>query len=173
MSHREHPAEPLTGSSKVPGVRIVPARADDKEILRQLLEFNAYEFSRYFDDAELNEHGRFGYRYLDLYWTEPERHPFLIRANDHIAGMVLVRADSPRNIAEFLIMPSHRRSGVGIEAARQVFRQFMGSWSIHQVPRNDAAVAFWRRAIPCDFDEVHDENGTTQRFTMPENSATA
>lgn len=38
-------------------IRVAPVRLADKEIVRQLLEFNAYEFARLFDDAELNEDG--------------------------------------------------------------------------------------------------------------------
>ena len=148
-------------------VKVVPASLADKEILRQLLEFNAYEFARFFADAGLNEHGRFGYRYLDHYWTEPHRHPFLVRVDQRIGGMVLVASGEPHSINEFLIMPQYRRRGVGMIAAREVFGQFGGAWSVQQVRGNGAAVAFWRRAIPVEFDETDDDAGTTQRFTMP------
>ena len=147
-------------------VRLVRAEPTDKEVLRQLLEFNAYEFARLFDDAALDEHGRFGYSWLDNYWTEPERHPFLIRVSGRIGGLVLVRGNDPYSVAEFLVMPQYRRRGVGIVAARRVFEMFGGAWSIHEVAANAEAVAFWRRAIPVESDETSDEDGTTQRFRM-------
>jgi len=149
-------------------VEIVPARIEDKEIVRQLLEFNAYEFSRFFDDADVDSHGRFGYRYLNEYWTEPSRHPFLIRVDDRTAGMVLVREGEPHSIAEFLVLPRYRRGRVGTTAARQAFERFVGRWEVHQIPRNEDAVSFWRRAIPVEFTETSDENGTTQRFVIAE-----
>jgi predicted acetyltransferase len=149
-------------------VQVVRAELADKEVLRQLLEFNAYEFARLFDDAELNEHGRFGYTWLDHYWTEPERHPFLIRIDGRIGGMVLIQETTGHYlVSEFLIMPQYRRRGVGTTVARQVFELFGGAWSVHQVPGNEEAVAFWRRAIPAEFAETTSEDGTTQRFIMP------
>lgn len=148
-------------------VHVVPVELADKEIVRQLLEFNAYEFARLRDDAELNEDGRFGYSWLDDYWTEPERHPFLIRVDTRIGGLALVRGTDPYSVAEFLVMPQYRRRGVGSVAARQLFDLFGGEWSVHQVPGNVEAVAFWRRAIPVAFSEACNEDGTTQRFTMP------
>lgn len=148
-------------------VRVIPAELNAKEIIRQLLEFNAYEFAAFFADAELDEHGRFGYRWLDHYWTEADRHPFIIRVDGRIAGMTLVRGTDQLSIAEFLIMPQYRRRNVGLIAARQVFDLFDGEWSVHQVPGNDRATAFWRRAIPVPFTETMDEGGTTQRFTTP------
>jgi predicted acetyltransferase len=148
-------------------VEVVRAELADKEVLRQLLEFNAYEFARLSDDAVLNERGRFGYSWLDHYWTEPTRYPFLIRVRGQIGGIVLVTGTDPRSIAEFLVMPQYRRLGVGLAAARYVFELFGGAWSVHEVPGNEAAVAFWRRAIPVEFAETCDADGTTQRFRMP------
>jgi len=149
-------------------IYLSPARLDDKDIVAHLLEFNAYEFSRFFDDADLDAHGRFGYPYLDRYWTESIRHPFLIRVDDRIAGMVLVREGEPHSIAEFLVLPRYRRGGVGTTADRQTFKLFPGSWEVHQIPGNDDAVAFWRRAIPVEFTDTSDHNGTTQRFVIPD-----
>jgi predicted acetyltransferase len=142
-------------------------RADpaDKEILRQLLEFNGYEFSRFFDDAELDAHGRFGYPYLDHYWTEPDRHPFLIMSGEHVAGFTLVRAGDPHSIAEFLVLPKYRRGGIGTTAAREVFAMFPGRWDVHQIAGNDGATAFWRNAIPVEFTETRG-SGHTQHFTI-------
>ena len=147
-------------------VQVIPADLHAKEIIRQLLEFNAYEFTAFFADSELDEHGRFGYRWLDHYWTDEHRHAFLIRVDGRIAGMTLVRGTDPFSIAEFLIMPQYRRRGVGLIAARRVFSLFDGSWSVHQVPGNERATAFWRRAIPAPFTETADADGTTQRFVL-------
>ena len=146
-------------------VEVRAAEFSDKEILRQLLEFQGYEHSR-FDGADLDGHGRFGYRYLDHYWTEPGRHPYLITAGGAVAGMALVREGPPHSMAEFLVMPRYRRSGIGARAARLLFKAFPGRWQIGEVAGNDDAVAFWRAVIPCPFSEERDEQGTTQLFTV-------
>lgn len=80
--------------------------------------------------------------------------------------MALVREGPPRSIAEFLIMPKYRRAGVGTAAARDVPLRHPGRWEVRQVPGNEAAVAFWRHAIPSEFTERQDEHGTTQAFTI-------
>lgn len=147
-------------------VQLVRVAVADKEILRQLLEFNAYEFAGLFDGAALNEHGRFGYPWLDNYWTEPERHPFLIRVDGRIGGFALVHGKDSHSVAEFLVMPQYRRRGVGVRAARCLFELFGGEWSVHQVPGNPGALNFWRMAIPVEYSETSDDDGTTQRFTM-------
>jgi predicted acetyltransferase len=128
--------------------------------------FQAYEHSR-FDDADLDCHGRFGYRYLDHYWTEPGRYSYLITSNGKIAGMALVRHGPPHSMAEFLVMPRYRRSGVGTSAARRLFTSLPGPWQVREVVGNDAAVGFWRAVIPYPFTEEQDGHGTTQRFTVP------
>jgi predicted acetyltransferase len=147
-------------------IRIESAGPEQKDAIGRLLEFNMYEFSRFFDDADVDEHGRFGYRYFEHYWLEADRHPFLIRADGRIAGMVLARTGNPHSIAEFLVLPRYRRHGVGLAAARQVFARFPGEWEVHQIPGNAAAVEFWRKAIPAPFTETRVSGGTTQRFAV-------
>jgi len=144
---------------------IRPASFADKGIVRQLLEFNAYEFSR-LDGADLDGRGRFGYAYLDLYWTEPDRHPYLILVGASIAGMALVRAGPPHSVAEFLIMPKYRRARIGTAGARDLLSRHPGHLEVRQNQGNESAVAFWRHAIPCEFTERQDEHGITQTFTI-------
>ena len=72
-------------------LEIICVHASEKSILRQLMEFYAYEFSRY-DHADVNEHGYYGYTYLDHYWTEEGRHPFFIKVDRKLAGFVLVNS---------------------------------------------------------------------------------
>jgi predicted acetyltransferase len=87
--------------------------------------------------------------------------------NRRLAGFALVRLGKPHRVAEFLVLPKYRRHGLGTEAARQVLSRFHGEWITHEAPGNDAAVAFWRRAIPVPFTESSDGVGTTQRFVIP------
>ena len=133
-------------------VEIHPAALSDKPVLRNLLELCQHDYSEY-DDQDLDENGLFGYRWLDHYWTEPERHPFLVRVDGRLAGFVLVRQignsqEQPvYSIAEFFILRKYRRQGVGRQAAWSVFDRFPGRWSVSQEAGNLPAQAFWRKTI--------------------------
>jgi len=147
-------------------VAVHVATIDDKPIVAQLLELYAHDFSE-FAKADVDETGRFGYRWLDNYWTETERHPFLIRVDGRLAGVVLVRAGRPHDMAEFFVMRKYRRAGVGRDAARAVFAMFPGEWQVRQQASNPAATAFWRTAIPVAFREDVNDEGPVQHFSAP------
>ena len=123
---------------------------EDKPVLQNLLQLYLHDYTEFGDDDDVDESGRFNYPYLDLYWTEPERRAFFIRADGKLAGFVLVReglGDEPHSIAEFFVMRKYRRRGVGRIAAHQVFALFPGRWRVQQSPRNMGAQAFWRQVI--------------------------
>src|SRR5581483_9979360 len=101
-------------------IEVIEAREADRSVLRHLLELYRYDFSE-FDGADVDLHGEYGYRYLDHYWTEAERHPFLMRSDGKWVGLALVRSGSPHDMAEFFVMRKYRRSGLGRTAARELF----------------------------------------------------
>lgn len=146
---------------------VVRALPTDRDVVGRLLELNAYEFSR-IDGRTLGRDGLFGYPYLDAYWAEPGRVAYLLRADDELAGLALVRrVEAVSHLAEFLVLPKFRRAGVGTEAARQVFAAHPGPWCVRQVAGNGPATQFWRRAIPVAFtEEVSPGGEVTQTFTV-------
>jgi predicted acetyltransferase len=150
----------------LPHITVLEAAYADKPVLRRLLELYGHDFSE-LTDADVDEHGAYGYGYLDQYWTEPERHPFLFRVEGHWAGLALVRAGKPNDMAEFFVLRKYRRHGVGRTAAREVLARFPGAWQVRQMTANAGATEFWRRAIPVDFDQELTERGPVQRFVMP------
>jgi predicted acetyltransferase len=150
----------------VRGVVVLEAAYSDKPVVRRLLELYGHDFSE-FTDADVDEHGSYGYRYLDQYWTEPERHPFLFRVDGYWAGLALVRAGTPHDMAEFFVLRKYRRHDVGQTAARVVFARFPGEWQVRQMTANVGATEFWRRAIPVEFHEELTDHGPVQRFVMP------
>lgn len=137
-------------------LEIIPAKEEDKSVLRRLMELYLYDFSE-MDGADVNEAGLFEYDYLDHYWTEEGRHPFLVRVDGKLAGFVLVRQSESRvpgepegqvhQIAEFFVMRKYRRKGVGKRLACEIFDRFRGRWEVDEIPENLAAQAFWRRVI--------------------------
>ena len=133
-------------------VEVLDVSEEDRPVLRHLLELYRYDFSE-FDDADVGAHGEFGYRYLDHYWTDPERRPLLFRTAGRWSGFALVRTGDPNDMAEFFVLRKYRRTGIGREAAREVLRRFPGPWTVRQLLANSAATEFWRTAIPYPFTE--------------------
>jgi predicted acetyltransferase len=148
-------------------IEITPATVYERPILRHLMELYQYDFSE-FDNADISPMGLFDYPYLDHYWVEPERAPFLVRVNGNLAGFVLVARYNYLTglkdtwvIAEFFIMRKYRRKGIGEHVARFIFDQFPGNWQVGQIYENPTASTFWRSVInhytQGDFQE-HDLN---------------
>lgn len=134
-------------------IELVEARFEDKPILRQLMELYLYDFSQ-FDGEDVNEHGRYGYRYLDHYWTDKNRYPFFITVNGRYAGFVLVNdfchvleLEGSRSIAEFFVMRKYRQKGVGKTAAHQIFDRFPALWEVLQHGENEPSKRFWEKTI--------------------------
>jgi predicted acetyltransferase len=151
------------------GIEVTEARLSDKPVVRQLLELYGHDFSE-FTDADVDAHGYFGYRYLDQYWTEAERRPFLFRVDGRWAGFALVRIGDPHDMAEFFVLRKYRRRGIGITAAQEVFARFEGNWQVRQMAANTGATIFWRRAIPWAFEEETTDHGPVQRFAVERES---
>lgn len=158
-------------------IKLEKASINQKSIMRNLLELYNYDFTEY-DPDDVDEHGLYGYKYLDHYWTEENRYPFLIRVNNNLAGFILVRGmgtNSQNNniysIAEFFVMRKYRKAGVGKRAAIMVFNMLKGEWKVSQIESNIPAQHFWRNVISeytnNQFEEIRetDWNGPIQKFT--------
>ncbi len=134
-------------------IEITPATVVERPILRNLMELYQYDFSE-FDGADLGPMGLYDYPYLDYYWVEPERTPFLVRVDSNLAGFVLVTRYNYLTglkdtwvIAEFFILRKYRHQGVGEYVARFIFIQFPGAWQVGQILENSSATTFWRKVI--------------------------
>lgn len=149
-------------------IEVSCADESDKQLIAQLLELNAHEFSR-FDGRDLGDDGKFGYPYIDLYWVpEENRHPFVIRVDGRIAGCVLVRCGAPHQIAELFVVNKFRRHGVGKQAVNHVFHLFQGDWEIEQWVDNVDARAFWSEVLAGrDVTRVTEHDRVMWRFVTP------
>ena len=147
-------------------IEIEQVDISDKEVLRRLLEFYVYDFSEYMG-WDVDMHGSFGYRYLDHYWTDLERHPFFIRVDGRLAGFAMVRRGDPHDMVEFFVMRNYRRKRIGQVAARLVLTSFPGAWEVRQMAENTGATTFWRSAIPVTFSEELREGRPVQCFVVP------
>lgn len=136
-------------------VEIRHATLEDKPLLSNLLELYQYDIAEYANDGwrDIGEDGHYGYPYLDSYWEDTGRAPFLVYVDGRIAGFVLVNEHSlislphTKSIAEFFIMRKYRGKGVGRQAALAVFEKFPGPWEVAQDEKNPNAQKFWHSII--------------------------
>ena len=139
-------------------VTLERAAAEHSPLLANLLELYIHDLSAAFPHIELGEYGRYGYRALPLYWSEPERRfAFLIRCQGRVAGFALATRGSPLStdpdvldVAEFFVLRRYRRSGVGQRAAALLWQGLPGRWLVRVSEHNSAALPFWR-AVTRDF----------------------
>ena len=152
---RSYLAQQADGQRRAPidgaAIQVIPAGPVDRPVLANLLELYLHDFSE-FDDADVGADGRYGYAYLDRYWSEPGRHAFLIQVEGRLAGFALVHTleageDPLRSIAEFFVLRKYRHQGVGRTAAVRLFDDLPGRWEVNQDAANLPAQAFWRRVI--------------------------
>jgi predicted acetyltransferase len=141
-------------------IEVISAGPEQESILANLLELYAHDFSE-FHDLKLGTDGRFGYRGLPLYWSDPERYPFLSRTNGELAGLVLLKKGSEVSgnhnvwdMAEFFVLRGYRRRGIGTQIALEVWRRFPGLWEVRILHSNIAAREFWAHAISIFTGEV-------------------
>ena len=115
-----------------------PIDSKEKNILKNMLK-------TYLIEMDPNIDGE--YKYLDSYWTDPNRKAFFIVLNIKIVGFVLINKhcilnESGNSIAEFYIEEIYRGKGVGKKAAFQVFDQFLGNWEVRQKEFNKIGKLF-------------------------------
>jgi predicted acetyltransferase len=148
-------------------VEVLPATLANKTAISRLLELYQYDFAEFTGD-DVDEQGSYGYRYLDQYWTDADRHAFLFRCEENIAGFAFVLSGSPHDMVQFFVMRKYRGTGLAVAAARSVFARFPGEWQVREVAANKRAIAFWRNAIPVPFTEGTNDKGPVQHFHIAE-----
>jgi putative acetyltransferase len=112
------------------------------------------------------------YPYLERYWREDGRFPYLIRINSEIAGFALVRKKegSVFEVAEFCVLAHFRHTGAGRAAATAIFSAHPGEWEVRGFPGNAAAAAFWRHTVTqCanDARQTVEDGVPVYRFFVP------
>ena len=164
----------------MPSIEIVDATIAQKPIFEHLLELYRHDFSVY-DDEDVGDDGLYGYPHLDRYWTEPDRHPYLLRVDGRLAGFALVRRGSQFvggeawEMSEFFVLGRFRRKGVGRRAAWRLFDEPPGPWEVAEMDYNRPAQTFWRRTIGAYTGEryqesrarLHGMDFVVQRFAAP------
>ena len=140
----------MPGTDANRSVTIEPVAEADRPLLWRFVQYYMHDLSE-FDSRGPGADGEFSYDYFDLYFPPmaPGRQAFFVRAGGALAGFALLRRleNGRMQMAEFFILRSHRRYGVGREAVAQLFALWPGPWDLTIHPNNLGAQRFWAGAI--------------------------
>ncbi len=149
----------LPGGSAIntaPEISVDPAAQGERALISGLFQFYIYDFAEMYGGGfdDVGDDGRYpAYSYLDSYWTDADRMPFVVRSDGRTAGFVLVNTVSHRSapidhaVAEFFILRQFRRGGTGRAAAQAVFQRYPGKWELAIAHANTIARAFWPKVV--------------------------
>ena len=124
------------------------ATIEEKQVIRSLLQPYLDELSHFPDqDADYKgEDGIYHYPYLDAYWQERERYPYLLYSDHTISGFALVRQEHELwEMAEFYVLPEFRRHGLALTCATDIFNKHPGKWKIGYNKHNQPSRALWQK----------------------------
>jgi predicted acetyltransferase len=102
--------------------------------------------------------GEVGHREPDLiahWFGDPNTYPLVILKDREPVGFARVvrsmAGAAPQRIdyrmAEFFVLRTRRRLGIGRTAVQLILSRFAGRWEITEYLRNSGAVNFWRRVV--------------------------
>lgn len=162
---------------------IRPAARNERSQIAGMLQPYLAELSA-FTALRPNGNGRYPYPYLDGYWEDDSRFPYLIELGRDTIGFALIRAHrvgkkTGHSVAEFYIKPEFRRHGYGRSAALALLRTFPGKWRVRQFLMHHDAQAFWREVVG-ELDRSYSEkietgvsgrSGTVQTFVVSQGLA--
>jgi predicted acetyltransferase len=130
-------------------IGLVPATPAQKPVVANLIQLYLHHLTEVMPFA-VGTDGRYAYDFLDRFW----RFPYLIMSGDEIAGFALVIDDCPLTgknpcwfMAEFVVLRPYRKAGTGTAALRLALAAHPGQWHIATPHANQAAKAFWGRAL--------------------------
>jgi hypothetical protein len=153
---------------KNPSVEITPATPEQQPALSNLYQLYIHDFTD-FGEQPLGDGGRFKYDPLSPYWTDPDRHPFLVWMDGKLAGFALVeKARISPAIQTYGTWPTSSSSAVHagrVSATRWrkgYGSNFRGPGKFRVMPKNVPPLLLWRRAISRFIGEVSVPDLTTK-----------
>jgi predicted acetyltransferase len=153
-------------------ISVRPAKKSERDNIDILLQYYLHDFSE-FEAVEIDPNGRYTYPYLDMYWQDPRRSPFLIYIQDNIAGFALVQQEvDPANgstsmdLSEFFVLRVFRNQGIGNKAATILWEKFPGAWQVRVLKSNKPGYPFWQHAISRHTIGQYKEQVTKEGFTF-------
>lgn len=130
---------------------LVEVQEKDKNIIYNLMQLYTYELSFYEDEFTkftMLDSGLYVMsKYLEKFWQEKNRHPYLLKCDDKLAGFVLYRynEENINEISEFFVINKYRRMGAGTFMANKMFQLYKGKWEVRTLLKNERAQFFLER----------------------------
>ena len=143
---------------------LLEVQEKDKDVIYNLMQLYTYELSLFEDETtnfQLLDNGVFKLsKYIDLYWTEERRHPYILRCGGKLAGFVLERynEDEMNEIAEFFVLNKYRKLGAGTFMANELFKKYKGKLEIRTLLKNERAQEFWRKVVKSASNGIYEEH---------------
>ncbi len=115
----------------------------DKNIIYNLMQLYTYELSFFEDETAtftMLDSGLYVMnKYVERYWQEENRNPYILKCNNELAGFVLQRfnEDNRNEIAEFFILNKYRKMGAGTFMANKMFELYKGKWEVRTLIKNE------------------------------------
>ncbi|RCX21428.1 putative acetyltransferase [Fontibacillus phaseoli] len=122
----------------------------EKELFFNLYNLYLYELSSYTGE-DVREDGKFDLGNTHLYLEKQALIPYLIRADEQIAGFVLICSppytpnEEEYSIQELFLLKKFRGRNLAAETVSQVFHLHPGTYHVEQLENNFAAVRFWKK----------------------------
>ena len=127
---------------------VKPTTLKEKPLIHALLQPYLDELSNFpgetidYKDAS----GVYHYPYLDAYWQEDVRFPYLLYSGKKLAGFALVRKEEDHyEIAEYYVKPEFRRFGLGRTCATTLLKRHPGAWRIEFNHHNLSSRNLWKK----------------------------
>jgi len=133
-------------------VTLVAATQADRTVLDNLFQYYLYEMSDFLS-LSVGTHGRFSYNpaQIDHYLQRDDHYPFLIYADDELAGFSLLRRYPSEpdcyDIGQFFVLRKFKGQGVGRAAFNLSVSRFPGRWITRVLKENRAALRFWTAVV--------------------------
>jgi predicted acetyltransferase len=128
------------------------AKPADLPIVKNLVPYYIYDMSEYMGWPTKSDGRHDGCDGIEAYWSDADKHAFILRYGKEPAGFVLVLEggrgpEIDYSFTDFFVLRKFRRRGVGERVARQLFKRFPGRWQIDYLKDNKTASIFWRTII--------------------------
>ena len=129
------------------GLKVKIAKISDKPYISSLLQLYLRELSE-FEEISFTPSGEYEYDYLEFYWTEKNRRPYLFYFDGKTADFALVWQNEEQIImAEFTVLPEYRGYRFGSIFADEVIQRHHGKWNIEYSIKNSHALEFWNKLV--------------------------
>lgn len=154
---------------------LIKATQEDNKTLERLFQFFAHDTSEY-SGKELGENGFYqGLNDLEEYTSQSNYRTYLIQADGHLAGLVVVRLEDEINyLRHYFIVRKYRKKKIGLETAHKIFNMFPGDWRVSTMDYNVPAIKFWEKTLSEFTDESYskmrrvDDKGPQYEFYRSE-----